>query len=360
MHRVADHRHRALAPALEERGRAVIEVALLDGVFGSRVQDLEDLLAPAALLALAEEVVEVLSVRGAALRPRRQRQERVPLRAAAAHVRGHKVLARPDVDLVADIEVVVGALDGVSGKAGVARVGGARVRPLGVLVPHLGADRRPDAIGSDEHVSLHAAAILEVHLDGAILELLPVLHGRVAQHGVIAANFVQQELLEVWAVDHARVRELEVLGHLGDGVELGVPLRADAVLDPVGARPRERELLHQLREHVLVDRLDRRQCVRSKLNRSAKPGKLASLLQDSDLDALLLECLGKEQPPNTTTRHDHLQRILGSHSITSHLKGCDEAPPEGKTLLAGQHRSLDPNPQCCLARKGREARGEGR
>ena len=97
---ISEHGDVALAPALQQRRPAVVEISLLDDLLGGVVQTGVDLLRPAV-----ELLPQVLQVRGSELGVRRQGQEGVPLDSAAAHIRGDEVLARADVHLLVGIHV---------------------------------------------------------------------------------------------------------------------------------------------------------------------------------------------------------------------------------------------------------------
>mmetsp|Transcript_26875 Transcript_26875/g.67822 ORF Transcript_26875/g.67822 Transcript_26875/m.67822 type:complete len:360 (-) Transcript_26875:129-1208(-) len=347
MHRVPHHRHVALGPALEHRGGAVEQVPLVNLVVGGGVEHLEHLLAPPPLGTVVEELVQVVLVARPRLGPLGESQKGVPLRPPLADVGRDKVLAGPNVDLVAHVKVVVSLLDRVPREARVPAVRRATVGTARVLVPHLGADGAPDAVRPHKDVARHDLSILERHLDALTAGKLLVLDNfGVPLHHVVAANLVEEELLEVGAVDDARVGQGEVVGHVADGVELGVPLGADAVLDAIGARPGEGELLHDPVKEVLVDALDRRERVGGELDRAAEAGELVGLLEDLDLDALLLQRLGQKHPPHPPPGDNHLEGRVGRDGTCGLHHGADGRPagaegegvclPEGGTHRGGK------------------------
>eukprot|EP00965_Chrysotila_dentata_P235342 6200695-Pleurochrysis_carterae.AAC.2 len=120
----------------------------------------------------------------------------VPLDAAAADVDRYEVLARAQVDLVADGGDVVGHAVSDGREAGIARPDGR----LELRVEHR-AHLGPDAVGAHEEVGLNLCVVAQRrhHFLPAVLardNLPPVLNA--------AAHPVEQDLLQHWPVDHHR------------------------------------------------------------------------------------------------------------------------------------------------------------
>ena len=246
-------------------------------------------------------------------------------------------------------------MDRVAGKARVARVRRAGVGTFGVLVPHLAPDLRPDTVTTYKNVRLHGfergaalvglLALAHEHPDAAAGEVLVSLHGSVANDSVVAADFIQKQLLQIRPVNDTCVREAEEFGRLGDRFELRVPLRPDPILDAIRACARKCELLHHLVKEVLVDSLDCRQRVAGQLDGPAKAGKLASLLEHSHLHALLLQRLGEKKPTHTPARDNHLERIFRRHRLLRLHRQARQAPGQARCAVrrsnGGRSRRLN-------------------
>mmetsp|Transcript_37550 Transcript_37550/g.120362 ORF Transcript_37550/g.120362 Transcript_37550/m.120362 type:complete len:494 (+) Transcript_37550:294-1775(+) len=248
---VPEQRDAALVPRLEHRGRAVVQVALLDLVLLRRSQDVVDLRRPPLkqLLQVRRGAVRLLLARLGVGRPR---EEGVPLVAAAPDVGDDKVLLRPDVHLVAALGVASPVLQ-LARKDGVARVGDAGPLAARGRLRHRRAHVGPDAVGPDEDVAVHLLARLQ-RGDDAAVAALPVGLDAGAEPQVVA-RAPHQDLLQLRPLDHASEGHLARLGGRPE-VELCVPLVADAVLDAVGpvAGPRRARL--DLLVQLLVDRAE--------------------------------------------------------------------------------------------------------
>mmetsp|Transcript_107582 Transcript_107582/g.314561 ORF Transcript_107582/g.314561 Transcript_107582/m.314561 type:complete len:423 (-) Transcript_107582:423-1691(-) len=280
--RVAHQAHRAVRPRLEEGRRPVVERPVLDAGGGGRLHEVVDLLGPPHEAAL--HVVLLAVGRDGKLGALGNAAEGVPLDAALADVRAHEVPLGPHVDLVADVEVVLGLVHRLAGEHGVPAVGASGALALLRLAPHLRAGGRPDAVGPDEDVALQLGAVLQEDLDAGVVgedgvacDLLRVLHRALRQR-------LQQHLLEVRPVHDARVGQREhVRGGL-HGVEGAEPLGPQRVHEAVLPVPGEGEAVHEFVEQRLVDVPDDREGVRRELDGAAESGERRRLLKDLDLD----------------------------------------------------------------------------
>mmetsp|Transcript_33974 Transcript_33974/g.85113 ORF Transcript_33974/g.85113 Transcript_33974/m.85113 type:complete len:381 (-) Transcript_33974:11-1153(-) len=379
MHRVAEEGDAAIAPWLEHRRRAVVQVPLLNLVLLRRLQDVVDLRAP-----VGEKPLQVrrrpLWLRDRLRGAGRPREERIPLVAAAADVGDHKVLVGPDVHLVAALRVAVAIVE-LAGKHRVARVGDATALAARGLVAQLCAHAAPDAVGAHEDVRLERLAALEVHLDARVALLVPLerrrvahLHAGVLGPGNAAVAPLEQDGLQVGPLDDAGVRHVAHL-RWRHQVELGVPLVAHAVLDAVGAvaRPRREALNLVVHRAVHVAQVLHR--VGRQLDRAAKPLELGRPLDHSHVDwrPRAPQRICRREAADARTRDDHTQRPLAGDGVAGprgsrRRRRLDHHRRSAPAHPLRRHRT---HPQCgaagdstqqqrCAQHQSLEGRGGGR
>ena len=239
---VADHRHAALAPALD--GRPVVDVVAQDLLLRRRLDHLEhpvrrageglaDVLLPAGGR-VAEPFVHLR--RGEPVDPVAAQRERAPGAPAAADL---PAVARLERRRVHRREAA---------PAAVARV-------AGLVAEQLRADRRADAVGGDQGGAALLAAVRERQRHAAVL--LVAGHRRAELHDLRPEPLVHAEL-HVRAQGDVGLRA-ERLGDLRDRhvrevpplpVEVVEPLDGDAGLLDQLAEPRPLEPCRRVRHHA--------------------------------------------------------------------------------------------------------------
>jgi len=195
----------------------------------------------------------------------------------------------------------------------------------------LRTDRAPDAVGPDEHVSLvrRSVAHLQGHAAISAVRVARDLGAVDEEVWLDRAALLQQQLLKVGPIDHARVRQLEKVGarpewklqvpigghllveevaRIGHRRHAELAVSAQPILDAASARARKGELLHDAVKELLVDRLDRRQRVARELDRTAEARKLARLLVQRHVEARLQRAERSRQPADSAASDRHAQR----------------------------------------------------
>mmetsp|Transcript_10504 Transcript_10504/g.37007 ORF Transcript_10504/g.37007 Transcript_10504/m.37007 type:complete len:474 (-) Transcript_10504:125-1546(-) len=313
--RVAEQSDGPDGPRLRGRRRPVVQVALLDLVLARVVQNGVHVRRPAR-----ENVFEVLGrplrlfleVRRAC----RPRQEGVPLVPLVANVRDDKVLARPDVHLVADLAVVRARVVELPGEDGVPRVGDARALTARGLGAHGSADLGPDAVSANQAVGGDFRAVVELGDYRAELDaaghgaLLAVRRDAVAVAHHARLEAVEQDLLQVGPLDDACVRHTPVRRGRGE-VELGVPLVAEAVLDAVCEVARPGELGLDFVVDGAVLRLEDLHGVGGQLDGAAEALERVGLLDDRHVDVVAVaQQVGERQAANAGASDHDTERVL--------------------------------------------------
>lgn len=194
---------------------------------------------------------------------------------------------------------------------------------LDLLSVHLCPHGRPNTITTDQNISIGSRSIGKGHLDSLVLSQIFI-----SRHGVAILNeirlellaFIDQNLLQIRPVHHARVGQSVQIGTLlqgeldepiGGGV--GIPqivqgiashaegsVGAQSVLDAAGASSREGKLVHHSLEQFLIDLLEDREGVGRKLDRTTEASECGRLFVDGHVEALLEHAKGRSQTTNTT------------------------------------------------------------
>mmetsp|Transcript_7643 Transcript_7643/g.15973 ORF Transcript_7643/g.15973 Transcript_7643/m.15973 type:complete len:215 (-) Transcript_7643:556-1200(-) len=171
--------------------------------------------------------------------------EGIPLSPTATDITSNEEAAGSDVDLVADLEIVLCGKEAIACEAGVPAVGDAAVGPLHLLFPHLRSDPRPYAVGTDEDVTFELLAILANGLYTVVGHVLVAHHPTVVLDvhvGVLER--LEKRRLQTIPRHHPAVGQVVLLRHRADRRELGVPFRTEAVLHATGAGANDDEVLH--------------------------------------------------------------------------------------------------------------------
>lgn len=190
---------------------------------------------------------------------------------------------------------------------------------------HGGADRRVEAVGADQHVGVHFAAVAAEHGDAFAVGVAQVAGGAHAQFDAAVAGLFQQRLLQARAVDRqARLAELT-----GQAAEVDGADRSPAP----GEEPQRVEGLGAGKVRAHADPLQGGQRVGHQRQRRADRAQLPGPLVEFDLEAGGFQAGGRGEPADAGAGDDDLQGMSAHGRVRSlEVEGSSNAAISAATV----------------------------